>query len=102
MKNANYNFSYALRRGKLDANREIEQAAQGWPDAEEAYRLYHDKCREVVDSVPAPGLIIDLHGNGHYTNRTELGYLLSKTAYKRRMTQPGSGFFPSFSEIFCS
>eukprot|EP00091_Calanus_sinicus_P018399 TRINITY_DN4189_c0_g1_i1.p2 TRINITY_DN4189_c0_g1~~TRINITY_DN4189_c0_g1_i1.p2 ORF type:complete len:180 (-),score=49.17 TRINITY_DN4189_c0_g1_i1:698-1192(-) len=61
-----------LKRSKLDPNREIKEAAQGDPNAEEAWREYHGfideaKAREGL------GLVIDLHGQSHRKNSTEFG-----------------------------
>ncbi len=69
-----------LHRNRLDANREVMEAAQGNPFSEYAWSEYH----EFIDSakaraVPLGGraLFIDLHGHGHVEQRIELGYLLS-------------------------
>ena len=69
-----------LHRIKLDANREIVEAAQGSPIAELAWSEYHGfleeaKRRLLVTS--AFGLLIDLHGHAHAAPRLELGYLLT-------------------------
>jgi predicted outer membrane repeat protein len=70
-----------LHRRKLDANREIVEAAQGDPSAEIAWGEYHefiqaakDKCNEDFGTA----LYIDLHAHGHPIQRIELGYLLTK------------------------
>jgi hypothetical protein len=69
-----------LHRIKLDANREIVEAAQGNPHAERAWREYHgfiEAARQRVITDFARGFYIDLHGHGHAIARLELGYLLS-------------------------
>lgn len=69
-----------LRRTKLDANREIVEAAEGNAEAERAWREYHgfiEAAREHVTAEHGRGLYIDLHGHGHAIQRLELGYLLS-------------------------
>ena len=69
-----------LRRVKLDANREIEEAAQGSPYAEQAWREFHDwvaTARATVSVNFGEGLFLDIHGHGHEIQRLELGYLLS-------------------------
>ncbi len=71
-----------LHRKKFDANRDIEDAADGQPLIEEAWRTYHQfidsaKARVVLEF--GKGLFLDLHGHGHTIQRTELGYLLSKS-----------------------
>ena len=69
-----------LHRRKLDANREIVEAAQGNALAERAWQEYHgfiEAARwRVLDSYTR-GFYIDLHGHGHAIARLELGYLLT-------------------------
>jgi N-formylglutamate amidohydrolase len=70
-----------LRRAKLDANRDLEEAADGNIMAENAWFAYHDfidTARIWVLSQFGKGLFIDLHGHGHAIQRLELGYLISK------------------------
>jgi hypothetical protein len=69
-----------LHRRKLDANREIVEAAEGNGAAERAWREYHgfiEAARQHVVGRHARGFYIDLHGHGHEVQRLELGYLLS-------------------------
>ncbi len=69
-----------LKRTKLDANRPIDEAAQGNTTAEQAWRDYHNFIEIAKDSVThktGQGFYIDLHGHGHSKKRLELGYLLS-------------------------
>lgn len=69
-----------LRRTKLDANREIVEAAEGNAEAERAWREYHgfiEAAREHVIADHGRGFYIDLHGHGHAIQRLEFGYLLS-------------------------
>ncbi|CAN5644783.1 hypothetical protein BH23GEM10_BH23GEM10_18000 [soil metagenome] len=69
-----------LRRTKLDANREITEAAEGNEQAARAWREYHGfivAAREQVAAEYSRGFYIDLHGHGHEIQRLELGYLLS-------------------------
>lgn len=68
-----------LHREKLDANREIVEAAQGDPRAEEAWWEYHEaieEAREMVTEDHLAGLYVDLHGHSHDIERVEVGYLL--------------------------
>lgn len=68
-----------LDRPGLDANREIEEAAEGNPFAEQAWREYHgfiETAEETVEAGWGTGLYIDVHGHGHEIQRAELGYLL--------------------------
>ena len=70
-----------LRRTKLDANREIVEAAQGHRLTERAWIEYHSFIEAAKRSVVArhgSGLYIDLHGHGHDIQRLELGYLLTR------------------------
>jgi len=65
-----------LKRRKLDPNRDIEEAAQGSPLAMQAWLDYHG----FIDDAKAEfvqGVVIDLHGQSHRKNSTEMGYLLS-------------------------
>lgn len=69
-----------LDRGKLDPNREIDEAAQGDPFAERAWEEYHgfiERARTAVEEVRGEGMYFDMHGHGHPEDRLELGYLLS-------------------------
>lgn len=71
-----------LRRSKLDANREIVEAAQGNTFAEIAWREFQgfiEAAREDVRTRFVNGFYIDLHGHGHAIPRLELGYLLTGT-----------------------
>ena len=71
-----------LARIKLDANREIVEAAQGNPQAETAWYEFHEYIQAAKDSCVAQygsALYIDLHGHGHTIQRLELGYLISRS-----------------------
>ena len=67
-----------LHRSKLDANREINEAAQGNALAEQAWREHHafieTACEAAVRQFGV-AFLIDLHGHGHADPRVELGYL---------------------------
>jgi len=65
-----------LKRSKLDPNREIVEAAQGDPSAELAWHEYHSFVEE-AKARSGMGVVIDLHGQSHRKNSTELGYLLT-------------------------
>ena len=79
-------------RSKLDPNRAIEDAAQGSPDAEAAYKEFHATIRRVQvpinvyremfetatptqKTMASSGLLLDFHGQRHGQNSTELGYV---------------------------
>jgi N-formylglutamate amidohydrolase len=69
-----------LHRKKLDANREIREAALGNPAAEQAWRAFHQYVQTAKDSIVkrnGRGILIDIHGHGHTIQRLELGYMLS-------------------------
>jgi hypothetical protein len=69
-----------LKRTKLDPNREIDEAAQESPFAENAWREFHhfiEVAEGVVVAEFGGGLYLDLHGHGHPNDWVELGYLLS-------------------------
>jgi hypothetical protein len=66
-----------LARIKLDANRDIEEAAQGDPFAEQAWTEFHDWIRRARSVFSGEGMYFDMHGHGHPAQRLELGYLLS-------------------------
>jgi N-formylglutamate amidohydrolase len=68
-----------LKRTKLDPNREIVEAAQGNPYAENAwneFQTFIDIAEDQVVDDFGSGLYLDLHGHGHVIDRVELGYLL--------------------------
>jgi len=69
-----------LHRKKLDANREVVEAAQGNVYAIQAWEEFHayiEAAKRAVTGSEGKGLCIDLHGHGHTIQRLELGYLLS-------------------------
>jgi len=78
-----------LRRNKLDANRPIEEAACGQKAAEIVYGNYHGLIRKAIEaSGVANGqrcLLLDLHGQAHSHNHTEIGYLLRAEAMNAGM-----------------
>lgn len=71
-----------LHRRKLDANRDIAEAAQGSPLAKQAWHEHHayieEACAAAVKQSGA-AFLIDLHGHGHPDPRVELGYLHTAT-----------------------
>ena len=69
-----------LHRDRLDANRDLTEAACGNEAAATAWSEYHDfieaaKSRIVADH--GKGWYTDVHGHGHTVQRLELGYELS-------------------------
>ncbi len=75
-----------LHRSKLDANREIVEAAQDNPYAELAWTEFQEwikVARAEVAGTFGKGLYFDIHGHGHDIDRLELGYLLSSDELNR-------------------
>ena len=69
-----------LKRIKLDANRDLNEAACGSEFAGTAWGEFHTYMDSAVANVTrksGKGLYIDLHGHGHAIQRLELGYLLT-------------------------
>jgi hypothetical protein len=74
-----------LHRSKLDANRELFDAAQDNAIAGEAWNDFHtfiDSAEERVEREFGRGLYIDLHGHRHEWQVVELGYLLVSNQLK--------------------
>ena len=70
-----------IHRSKMDPNRELADAAQGNREAIAAFNAYHDTIRKAMSTFGGkPGLVIDIHGQGHKKNSTEIGYLIKKAA----------------------
>jgi hypothetical protein len=72
-----------LRRTKLDANRDLNEASEPNPYATQAWKEFQsfiDTAKQTVIREFGKGFYIDLHGHGHEIQRLELGYLLSSTA----------------------
>ncbi len=75
-----------LHRSKLDANREIVEAAQDNPYAELAWEEFHEWIKVARTTVAADydnGMYFDIHGHGHDIERLELGYLLTSEELNR-------------------
>jgi len=66
-----------LHRSRMDPNREIGEAAQGNKRAVLAYQDFHKTIRTAKKTFGRnPGLLIDIHGQAHKKNTTEIGYLI--------------------------
>ncbi len=75
-----------LARSKLDANRELEDAAQGNAVAEAAWHEFHafiDEAKDFAVENYSRALYLDVHGHSHEIERVELGYLLSANDLRR-------------------
>ena len=68
-----------LDRIKLDANRNLANAALGNPGAEQAWYDFHgfiEQAKACVEAQFETGFYLDLHGHGHTVQRIEYGYLI--------------------------
>ena len=91
-----------LHRLKMDANREIVEAALGNPDAEKAwteFQAYIDSAKTQVSKQYGKGFYIDLHGHGHSIQRLELGYLLYDTELQLSDNQLNTSKYVNVSSI---
>ncbi len=94
-----------LRRTKLDANREILEAAQENEFAEQAWHEYHDFIETARATAKADfgfGFLADIHGHGHEIQRIELGYHLGNVELNRTDTEleaPGFGWNSSLRTL---
>ncbi len=91
-----------LHRKKLDANREIIEAADSNALAEQAWYDFHtfmDSAQAAVKRDFGRGLYMDVHGHGHTIQRLELGYLLSATELQASDAQLQTSFYLNQSSI---
>lgn len=91
-----------LHRTRLDANRDIREAANGNPDAEAVWKNYQSNLDSVASFIEAQygaGLFIDLHGHRHSMERIELGYLLSAEEIRLDDELLNSGLLNEYSSI---
>ena len=100
-----------LHRSKLDANREIKEAAFGNEAAENAWRLYHQKIKDARNAIKGNGIVLDMHGQSHKEGWIELGYLIyskyldrldngmSKKSSIKTLTQRAGDMMPPVSFI---
>ena len=60
-----------MPRIKLDPNRERGEATGGLSEQSYDYNIYNHYLQVSKDAIVAegPGLLIDLHGQGHHQNR---------------------------------
>jgi len=73
-----------VARRKVDCNREIVEAAEGHPLAEQTWRDFQGFIRTAQQAVVArhgKGFYVDLHGHGHADARLELGYAHDREAF---------------------
>lgn len=72
-----------LRRSKLDANREINEATFNVPDARTAYHDFTSFINKARSAISGRGLLLDLHGQANKIQRTQLGYLIHRSNLDR-------------------
>ncbi|MGB4960151.1 MAG: T9SS type A sorting domain-containing protein [Saprospiraceae bacterium] len=91
-----------LHRRKLDANRDLDEAANGNTDAAAAWFTYHNFIEAAKTKVIRDfgrGLFIDLHGHGHTIQRLELGYLLTASELRESDVQLNTQTFIENSSL---
>jgi len=91
-----------LHRRKLDANRDLPEAADGDPIAGKAWEEFHgflEQAHYAVEHDFGKGFYIDLHGHGHAVQRLELGYLLSKSELQLSDNTLNTNTFVRYSSI---
>ncbi len=91
-----------LHRTRLDANRNIEEAANGNKKAEKVWYEYHNRIKSIREEIIneyGKGLFIDLHGHRHKIERIELGYALSGEELRLDEDLLNSGLAGEFSSI---
>ncbi|MCF8380058.1 MAG: N-formylglutamate amidohydrolase [Bacteroidales bacterium] len=91
-----------LHRTRFDANRALDEAADGNKIAEAVWYAYHQQ----IDSVEAlitkdfgKGLFIDLHGHRHSVQRIEIGYLISDVELRQDADFLNDGYIDEYSSI---
>jgi hypothetical protein len=68
-----------LHRSKLDVNREVVEATDGYAPLEASWNTYHDFIAAARMGAAGGGtraLLLDLHGHAHAVPRLELGYAI--------------------------
>jgi len=91
-----------LHRTRLDANRNISEAANGNRYAEEVWTEYHtriDSVAKTIEKKYGKGLFIDLHGHRHKIERIELGYMLSAEELRLEDELLNSGLLDEYCSI---
>lgn len=67
-----------ISRKLIDLNRPIDIACLGVKECEKFYNSWHGFVEEAIGSIKGVGLVIDVHGQAHKENWTELGYRIKK------------------------
>lgn len=71
-----------LHRNRLDANREIIEAADSNAIAERSWEYFHnitDTAKAIITRQYGKGLYIDMHAHGHDIQRLEIGHAIWKS-----------------------
>ena len=97
-----------LKRTKIDANRDIVEAAQGNLYAERAFNEFHhyiNSAREEITNNFKTGFLFDIHGHGvnpdgFYDMRTWIGYLLSGDELDNSDSYIDQNISPNNTSIF--
>jgi len=71
-----------LHRNRLDANREIIEAADSNKTVEQSWEYFHrmtDTAKAIVTRQYGKGIYVDMHGHGHTIQRLEIGHAVWKS-----------------------
>lgn len=91
-----------LHRRKLDANRDLAEAADGNAQAAQAWDDFHafiEGAKQMAATDYDRALFIDLHGHAHSIQRLELGYLLYGSELRQPDDTLNSARFMGYSSI---
>ena len=91
-----------LHRWRLECNRDIEEAAEGHPLAEEAWHQYHsyiDTAKESVFLSSGRGLYVDVHGLASSRDKIELGYLFTGDQLVETDSRLAHDAYPKLSSL---
>ena len=92
-----------LHRTKLDANRDITEAAQGNAEAEKAWKEWHDfleYAKKEVEKQYGTGFYFDIHGFSGMRKWIQLGYLIRGRDFDNVPNEElNKGFFAVRSSI---
>ncbi|MBL7828010.1 MAG: hypothetical protein JNJ57_15375 [Saprospiraceae bacterium] len=91
-----------LHRRKLDANRDLPEAADGNPTAGQAWTDFHNflgGAKNTVTWTFGKGFYVDLHGHAHTIQRLELGYLLNSDELRLPDDSLNNNTYTGYSSI---
>ena len=85
----------------MDANREIDEATFGVPDAVQAYQDYANFIKKAKAAIfPGRGLLLDIHGQRY--ERIQLGYLISNRKLQSGVYSPQKTSIKSLALHWCT